>query len=226
MECITCQSAMTHLTEDLYICKCGLVSSIISSDVSIYDRSYEIKYARYSGTKTGSRVLAERCAVVERYLPRNSPSTWWKLLDFGCGSGNFLNSLEGIDAYGFDVNPYGNYCDVSVLLDRYQIVTFWDSLEHLKDPIRIIEGFNPRLLFVCTPSTDDFHLGREHLTKWRHYMPQEHCHYFNEKSLTALLEKCGYDILEVNYNESIPRAGGGDKNILTVAAARRPDGKD
>jgi hypothetical protein len=216
---------MRHLTEDLYICDCGLVSSVISPDISIYDRSYEIKYDRYSRTKTGDRVLAERYAILMRHIPTPN-SLPWKLLDFGCGSGNFTNSLTGIDGYGFDVNPYGNYCDVSVLLDKYDIVTFWDSLEHLKDPVKVIRGFAPEYLFICTPSTDDFHLGLEHLTQWRHYMPQEHCHYFNEESLTALLDRCGYDILEVNYNESIPRAGGGDKNILTIAASRRPDGKD
>jgi len=117
---------------------------------------------------------------------------------------------------GFDINPYTQFCDVTALFGKYEVVTFWDSIEHLKTPHTIIQALSPEYLFVCTPSTDD----SEHITKWRHYMPVEHCHYFNEQSLVALIKACGYEILEVNYNESGPRDGGGDKNILTIAAKR------
>jgi hypothetical protein len=47
-------------------------------------------------------------------------------------------------------------------------------------------------------------------------MPEEHVHYFNEKSLRALLESAGYDVNFVDYGESEFRKGGGDKNIITI----------
>ena len=214
MDCITCKGGMHHLTKDLFICDdCGLVSSNIFPDPSIYDRSYEIKYSRYESTKIGEKIQEFRYQIVKRHIKSG------KVLDFGCGVGSFLKRFiePEIQAVGFDINPYVEFCDIATLFDKYDAVTFWDSLEHLKDPASIIKGLNPEYVFVCTPSLDD-HKGE--ITDWRHYMPVEHCHYFHRYSLTAFLEHCGYELLGVNYGESRFRNGGGDKNILTMAAKR------
>jgi hypothetical protein len=154
-----------------------------------------------------------------------------RLLDFGCGVGSFLKTFfdNSFKVSGFDINPYTQFCDVTALFGTYDVVTFWDALEHLRKPHVVIQALNPLYLFVCTPSTDDWpeRIGNDNphnLVNWRHYMPIEHCHYFNEQSLKGLIKKCGYEILEVNYNESGPRDGGGSKNILTIAAKRTGHG--
>lgn len=221
MECITCQSAMKHLTKDLFICSCcGLVSSSIAPDPSIYDRSYEMKYDRYERTPTGIEIQKLRHDFVIKNI-LGSVRHEFNLLDFGCGVGSFLKTLFAdphINSAGFDINPYVMHCDVLVLFDDYDILTFWDCLEHLRSPAKIIKKVNPDFVFVCTPSTDDF--DRE-LTQWRHYMPIEHCHYFNEKSLKLFFTNIGYEVSGVNYDESGPRSGGGDKNIVTVVAEKK-----
>ena len=226
--CIICWNDMAHLVEDLFRCDgCGLISSDIPPDLAIYDRSYEIKYKRYEPTVTGQNIQGLRYNIVRRHLPLGEGAYIafkYNLLDFGCGVGSFLKWAKSdlyIDMKGFDPNPHIEFCDVAVLFDHYDVVTFWDSLEHLKNPDRIIRGLNPEYLFICTPSIDDWHRGLRGLISWRHYMPLEHCHYFCEESLTKLLELCNYEILEVNYDESKERRGGGDKNILTIAAKRR-----
>lgn len=210
---------MRHLTKDLFICDhCELVSSNISPDVSIYDRSYEIKYSRYGTTKIGVLIEEFRYQMVKRHVNNGN------ILDFGCGVGSFLNKFvldPQFTITGFDINPYTQFCDVSKLFGDYDIVTFWDTLEHVHDPIRIIKGLTPEYIFACTPSIDDW--GHD-LTEWRHYMPVEHCRYFCENSLENFLAHCGYCILEVSYGESKFRNGGGDKNILTVAAKRMDNG--
>lgn len=228
MECIICKNGMRHLTDDLYICDdCELISSIVSPDPSIYDRSYEIKYSRYESTVIGEQIQAERNRIVTKHLPDTNYVL--RLLDLGCGVGTFVrkSDLPKVELFGFDINPYGDYCDIAVLRNNYDILTFWDSLEHLEDPGRIINGFNPELVFVCTPSVDDFHLSTKHLTQWRHYMPQEHCHYFSSNSIIRLFNACEYDVREINYNESKYRKGGGEKNIMTVVAEKEErDGQD
>jgi len=212
---------MEHLVGDLFKCNhCHLVSSDISPDPSMYDRSYEIKYSRYESTPTGRDIQNLRCEIVRRHL-KLGPKYY--LLDFGCGVGSFVKFMDTdhyINVEGFDINPHVKFCDISVLFKRYDIVTFWDSLEHLKNPIQIIKGLNPKYLFICSPSIDDWGRGAKELNQWRHYMPQEHCHYFCKNSLTHLLSFCGYKILEVNYDESKLRRGGGDKNIITIAAKK------
>ena len=216
MNCVICKIGMRRLTEDLSICDtCGLISSDINPDTSIYDKSYTIKYSRYERTTVGKRIQELRYQVVNRHVEQGS------VLDFGCGVGSFVKKV-GVDAnyscYGFDINPYSGYSDIAVLFEDYKVVTFWDSIEHLRDPKKIIKGLDAEYVFICTPSTDDFD-GRD-FTAWRHYMPHEHCHYFNSKSLSALLSVCGYSEIEANYAESKERNSGGICNIITIGGVR------
>lgn len=209
MNCITCKTGMRHLKLDLHTCdNCGLISSDIRPDTSIYDRSYTIKYSRYEMTEIGEALQKYRNDIVMKYAMPG------KLLDFGCGVGSFLKYLDlSFDAYGFDINPYSGFTDVTMLFGNYGTVTMWDSIEHVADPVALIRGLNPTWLFISTPSTDDCHVD---ITEWRHYMPHEHCHYFNEQSLKKLLSVCHYRHVCTEYGESILRRGGGDKNIITI----------
>ena len=218
MACTICGAAMRHLTKDLFICDaCSLVSSDIRPDPSIYDRSYEIKYSRYERTETGRAIQELRSTLVRRHVDGGG------LLDFGCGVGSFIKHLSNGNHFspvGFDINPYTAFCDVATLLDKYRIVTFWDSIEHIENPVRLIKGLGAEWVFACTPSIDGWERPRRELTEWRHYMPSEHCHYFNEKSLRCLMTKAGYMVVETNYDESVYRHGGGPKNILSCAARK------
>jgi SAM-dependent methyltransferase len=206
---------MTRLTDDLFICnRCGLISSEVEVDPSIYDKSYVMKYQRYEKTNTGVAIQELRRLLVSGHVGSG------RVLDYGCGVGSFVKEARkyGFDVAGYDINPHGEYCDPIVLLDDYDIVTFWDSIEHIQDPAELIQRLDAEWVFVCTPSTDDF--GGK-MTDWRHYMPEEHCHYFNEKSLTAMLDACGYDVVEANYSESVLRTGGGGKNIISIGGRKR-----
>jgi len=214
MDCIICNTEMKHLVDDLHICnECGLISSDIKPDPSMYDKSYIIKYKRYEKSPIGVELQRIRHEIVKRHIQHG------RLLDFGCGVGTFVKhcNKNGFKAEGFDINAYGDYCDINTLLQPYEIVTFWDSIEHLKNPTRTIEGFESEYLFISTPSIDDFSPDNKKLPLWRHYMPEEHVHYFSMKSLRELFKVCRYKVLEVNYNESLYRNGGGAKNIVTIA---------
>lgn len=217
MICKICGSTMSHLIDDLHICSQDtLISSDMPADKSIYDKSYEIKYKRYEKTETGEEISKARFELVHRYVSTG------RLLDYGCGVGSFIKhcNYNGMVAQGFDINPYGDYCYPEVLLSQYDIVTFWDAIEHIENPVRLIKGLNPQYVFLCTPSTDDFKGRKSDIVTWRHYYPGEHVHYFNERSLSALLETCGYTVLEANYDESQLRVGGGDKNIISIGGKR------
>ena len=205
---------MTHLKADLFICDdCGLVSSDILPDPSIYDKSYDIKYQRYARTAAGELLQNIRLATVLDGISEKGINC--KILDFGCGSGSFVRCHE--DIKGFDINPYGSYCDVTSLLNGFEVVTFWDSLEHIQDPKKLIKGLKAEYVFISTPSIDDF-IGE--LTEFHHYYPGEHVHYFSAESLNKLMESCGYEKVSLHYRESTIRTSGGDKNILTMGFKR------
>lgn len=209
MDCVICKTGMSHLMRDLHICEsCGLVSSSIAPDVSIYDKSYAIKYKRYETTKTGEQIQSYRLGVVEKFVDSGD------LLDFGCGVGSFVNVCQGYRARGFDINPYSKFTDITALFGDIDIVTMWDSLEHVSNPVALLNGLKPSWVFISTPDTDGY--PHHDLTRWKHYMPHEHVHYFNSGSLSRLLAVCGYKHIFTDHGESKFRVGGGDKNIITV----------
>lgn len=215
MKCNICEIGMNHLAKDLHIChRCGLVSSDIPPDKTIYDRSYCLKYERYAATKTGNEIDRIRFDTVQDAL-REAP-----LLDFGCGHGSFITycRIKRFKADGFDINPHSEYTDLSVLFNGHQTVTFWDSLEHLAKPKQLILGLKPKYLFISTPSIDD--VKGQDLTRWHHYYPGEHVHYFCAKSLVNLLDVCGHEEIVCHYKESEYRKSGGKKNIITVGGKR------
>jgi hypothetical protein len=212
--CNICGKGMVHLVNDLYLCPdCELISSVITADNTLYDKSYQRKYERYASTPTGKTLVNLRKSIVTGYGKG-------KVLDFGCGQGDFHKEFD--NAFGFDINPFSSFCDVSLLFNNYDIVTFWDSLEHLNAPRRVIIGLWPKYIFVSTPCYDDFINGgdKKEIIKWHHYYPGEHIHYFNEKSLTKLLEACKYKIICKTFEESKYRTSGKDRNIITLGGER------
>lgn len=215
MRCNICDINMKPIGKDLHKCPlCELVSSDLEPDLSIYDKSYNLKYQRYSKTTIGDSITRFRYKTL--CLTANLDH---KLLDFGCGSGIFVDYCiqNGVEAVGYDVNPYSQYSDIINLLNGHKIVTFWDSLEHVRDPYKLVERLNAVTVLVSAPSTDDC---KTNLYDWHHYYPREHVHYFNEKSLKKLLTQLGYKIKVVSYEESRYRQSGGYKNILTIGGVR------
>jgi hypothetical protein len=184
----------------------------------MYDKSYLTKYARYDNTERGDAIRALRL----RTLRRASNGTERTLLDFGCATGSFLRLAKGAGwlPTGYDINPYGDYTDPSVLFDRYGAATMWDVVEHLPDPVKLLKGLKTQTICICTPDTDDFHLGKHHLDEWHHYYPGEHVHYYNEQSLRRLLKVALFECVSVHHEESAFRTSGGNKNIITISGRR------
>jgi SAM-dependent methyltransferase len=142
-----------------------------------------------------------------------------KLLDVGFGTGAFIKAAEkaGYDAFGCDA--HGEECGVRrAPLDGdevWDVVTFFDSLEHFPDlaPIRRLIG-RAKLVVVTLPSTPADLLTNQ---RWRHYKPGEHLHYFCRKSLSALFAPMRI-LAESDAEDAIRgRASDGTRNILTVA---------
>ena len=139
-----------------------------------------------------------------------------RLLDVGCGAGFFLKAAEadGWTAEGTEISrrlaAYArDIVGVKVLLGTlpeltlperaFDVVTLFDVLEHVPDPLRTLEEA-ARLLrpdgvvLISTPDYDS--LSRLFLgTPWAVLSPAEHLSLFTERTLRGLVERAGLSVL-------------------------------
>lgn len=175
----------------------------------LYNEEYLQEYEQRANSDIGRAIYKSRWRLVEKYCHRGT------LLDYGCGSGAFHKSSEnGFDAYGYDINPYSGF-DI-VPPDKVDILTMWDVIEHLPNPTGPLTKLSPEYVFICTPNIDN----ADEVTSWKHFKPGEHIHYFNLKSLTAILACAGYEVVEHNFEEGSLRDPNNEDAILTVVARK------
>lgn len=166
----------------------------------VYDDAYWRKYEEYAVTDLGRALTRARIALVERHVGAA------RLCDIGIGSGQFVEERNRVAAgstVGYDVNPRG----VSWLLraglfhdpwrDRTDVVTFWDSLEHIHDIGELLDRIGAAA-FVSIPIFRD----RDHVLASRHFRPDEHVWYFTRAGLLGYMEQAGFRCVEENAMES------------------------
>ena len=139
------------------------------------------------------------------------------LLDVGCAKGNFLELArsEGYSVYGLEISEYaadaaagtvgkerievGTIEGSSHPPGMFDVITMFDFIEHVHDLDATLAAVSELiksdgLLYIVTPSTSSMSfkfMG----SQWWHYK-EEHLYYFNRKSLAALLERFGFQVLD------------------------------
>lgn len=180
--------------------------------VAIYDAKYHQKFLERANTELGKKIYAERWRFIEKYCHGKMA-----LLDYGCGPGAFHQaSRNGFQTSGYDINPH---CGFPTLPEgKIDILTMWDSLEHVPDPVGLIRSLDPKWLFLSTPNLESV---RGDIREWRHYRPREHIYYFDRHSLSVILESAGYVILEHNFGEGALRDPQNPEAIISVVARKK-----
>ncbi len=149
--------------------------------------------------------------LILRFI-KPKPGEKLKILDLGCGRGEFLNSLdpEIFQKYGIEINPQG-YQDclkkqihafnqdikaVDFKDEFFDCVTLWHVIEHLENPHETLKVINRILkkdgiLVIATPNTDNlgFRWGNG---LWFHLDAPRHLILFGKKSLKFILAESGF----------------------------------
>lgn len=150
-----------------------------------------------------------RIKVIKKY------KTSGRLLDIGCGSGEliYIANLLGYEAEGIEYSKplaefvhkkYGAsvYCGQLESVDlphKYDIVVMSHVLEHTIDPLATLQNIqnvlNPGgILYVAVPNIDCW---ESRFRGWGSYEPY-HLWYFNPNTLSRLLEKVEYYIVDIH----------------------------
>jgi len=220
--CPICGSASTGmLFQKHYKCKnCGLIFFEYTLNVADLAKIYDEKYFRgkvycdYIQEKTfRKKLFLEKLNLIKTYIPPNG-----KVLDVGCATGFFLEVMRklGYETYGIEVSDYasnyarnmlklnvitGDLLSASFPDDFFDIITMFDVLEHLPNPIetlaecsRIIKRGG--ILIIETLNADSliFKILKQN---WPLFSPPYHLFYFNQKNIGLLLDKCKFERIKV-----------------------------
>ena len=158
----------------------------------VYDEAYAKKYEGYAETLIGKAILDARLDIIEPY---NS------LLDIGIGCGTIIDNKEG--AKGFDVNPAtieklkleNRWCDpYSEDLSQFDVISFFDSFEHIKRPEILLNRVTTQTLVIAIPIFSNY----KYVIASKHYRPDEHFHYFTSKAFLGYMERLGFICLDIS----------------------------
>lgn len=122
------------------------------------------------------------------------------VLDYGSGCGFFrAYRPEGIVVYSYDIGPYPQ---TGIELTSYDVVCFWDVLEHIAD-FSIIEPVIAlaKHIALSLPIKPDNVLW----DNWKHFKPNEHLHYWTGETVQAFFNQYGFKLMKSGYPECPPR---------------------
>lgn len=171
MECNLCKSGnIKHIGKfkgfNLFRCKeCKLTFSILDKELNsknLYERDYfEKLHPEFFLECTGSLSNKEKTRIYTDHLNEITKiKKSGKLLDIGCGSGNFLNEARkyGFDVYGIDISEYvtekakriyglkniksGKLTNGSFKKGFFDVITMNDVIEHVDNPNEILNLAN------------------------------------------------------------------------------------
>lgn len=177
-----------------------------------YDDAYFDKYAAYEGTVVAMALNDGRCEMLGRHA-----APGMSVLDIGAGCGTFVRQARdaGYNAKGFDVIPktVEHLREIDAFADdpeSFDVVTFWDSLEHIENPETVLGRVAPgAIVLVAMPIFDDL----RNIRASKHYRPGEHFYYMTLDGLVGWMALWGFRMLEVSDHETVA----GRENIAAVA---------
>jgi SAM-dependent methyltransferase len=188
---------------------CGFIFTSPQFSPEDYARIYA---AVHAGGDGGGAPRARFAALAQRVRP---VETAGRFLDFGCGSGAFLDAMADYDGIGFEVQTdvpggasrQGRFVTGDILANNieqtglapasFDFIVAWDVLEHLAVPTRQMERLHTLLkpggrLYLTVPNSASW-VARLSGEKWNMLL-LEHLWYFDPATLTRFLKRCGFAI--------------------------------
>lgn len=174
-------------------------------------------YVSHTNTKKGlinrlyhmvrSHTLKKKLGLIESFVSRGT------ILDYGCGTGMFLNTCKeaGWRSFGFepdsDARTIASKKGLSVFNTKeslalelgsakFDVITLWHVLEHVTDLDDTLSFFKNHLsdkgtLIIAVPNYTSFD-AQHYKEYWAGYDVPRHIYHFNLDSVSKLLSKFGF----------------------------------
>jgi len=221
--CGSREAALVYRIEEYHIVRCAqcylvYVLEDVGSDQlqSYYTQEYytggqKQGYADYFGRRERRKqYFRSAIPTIKRYLAIPSP----RVLDVGCAAGFFLEVVreEGWEGYGVETSSYaseyaraqfglnvytGTLAEAGLAAATFDLVSFWDVIEHLRDPLETLRLSNRLLqrggLLIISTGDISGATARLYGRRWALLAPPGHLFYFSRKTLAAMLRQAGFE---------------------------------
>ncbi len=203
IECSNCQlvtlNTFKHIKDDHYI------------NSKMHGKDFDFKKWKNESYRDDLR----RIKQFKRILKNKS------LLDFGCGAGGFLELSNSITAEssGFELdlsvkkfwkNKLKIYDEIDKIKSKFDVITMFHVLEHLKSPIETLIKLKKNLkhggvIIIEVPNADDALIklykskAFQNFTYW-----SNHLYLYNPINLKKLLIKTGYKVKFIKNIQRYP----------------------
>jgi 2-polyprenyl-3-methyl-5-hydroxy-6-metoxy-1,4-benzoquinol methylase len=158
--------------------------------------------------------LRSKRQIVEKMVTEQNGT----FLDFGCGSGDFLHTMQqsGWKVSGVEVNESARKIaeyklEISIsspnefLNDdiKYDVITMWHSLEHLHDLKKYLQKITTSLntngvLMIALPNYLSFD-AKHYKENWAAYDVPRHLYHFSFESIVNLLNEFGFKLIKYRH---------------------------
>ena len=184
---------------------------------AIYDQSYYRGTHRSVGFSDYNGLAGARERMFSRHLHRLKRHTAaGRLLDVGCATGDFIKVAQqhGWEAIGVDPSPAREQAlaaglrivgrtidDADVGAQGIHLITFWDVLEHLPEPVRALRRaaglLGPDGVVAATVPNAGSALARISGRRWFGYKTAgEHLQFFTPSTIRRAFEAAGFEVVE------------------------------
>lgn len=199
----------------------GVVRQVLINKKKEYNVEYvNVRYNTYGdlGPKMAFLRLGFLLGALKGVIPNS-------VLDIGYGNGDFLKAAANIipECYGSDISNYpvpeGCKFREDIYKDKYDVVCFFDVLEHFDD-IYDIANLQTKYILISVPNCH--YPSDEWFEQWKHRRPDEHLWHFNTEGLINFFDEVGYDfVAESNFEDTIRKPTTEFSNILTCLFKKR-----
>lgn len=207
---------------------CRLVYVDAEREAQEIESTYDAEYFTggvfhdYIGERE-ERVASGRalCEMVRRAQPAG------RLLDVGCAAGFFLEaSRPFFQVTGVELSPFaseyarrelgldvrtGDIADVELEAGQFDVVTLWNTIEHVGDPVSVIAHVRRAIadggLLVLTTGDVRGPLARRDLDRWDLMTPPEHLFFFDPSTITRLLAGAGFEVRRIVHDGLVATGG-------------------
>jgi|DEB19_MinimDraft_2_1074335.scaffolds.fasta_scaffold05796_2 2-polyprenyl-3-methyl-5-hydroxy-6-metoxy-1,4-benzoquinol methylase len=205
--------------------KCTFLFTNPRPDTNEIGKYYQSdKYVSHAGKKEGLGIMYKIYDIVRNYSINQKLNLIKKynssgnLMDLGCGLGYFLEGAvkdKTFDCIGVDISDdtikyvkdtFGyevkNESEIDNLpQNNYDVITQWHVLEHVHFLNERMKQLNNLLkhdgtLFIAVPNSNSWD-AKKYKEYWDGYDVPRHLYHFNKKSIKLLMEKHGFEIIEI-----------------------------